>query len=231
MRSTSPISIARNACLAASSTPFLAFIDDDELVTPNWLSALLKTQHETGADVILGPVKALYNSDYPHWMQAGDFHSTLPVWVNNTIVTGYSCNVLIKRAAFFESISFREDLGRSGGEDTAYFWSLHMAGARIQFAPDAIVTEAVPQERATLRWLLKRRFRSGQTHGLLLLETPINTPIEIATASAKALYCLLFVVLSIGWPQPRAFWLLRSAVHVGVVSRLLGCKTVEPYGK
>lgn len=56
----SNISIARNACLSESRADYLAFIDDDETAPPHWLAALMEKAGETGADVVLGPVTAVY---------------------------------------------------------------------------------------------------------------------------------------------------------------------------
>ena len=61
-------------------------------------------------------------------------------------------------------------LGQSGGEDTHFFSHLHAAGGRIVFAEDAMLSEPVPENRASFLWLAKRRFRSGQTHGRLLAD-------------------------------------------------------------
>ena len=84
----SNISIARNACLDHASGDFLAFIDDDETASEDWLSELLIMADTTGADAVLGPVQAVYGNAAPAWMRRGDFHSTLPVWVAGEILTG-----------------------------------------------------------------------------------------------------------------------------------------------
>ena len=221
------ISIARNACLDASAAPLVAFIDDDELVTQGWLEALLAIK----ADIVLGPVKALYAPNSPSWMCRGDFHSTNPVWVEDDIITGYTCNVLIARDAIGD-LRFREELGRSGGEDTAFFAALHAKGKTIAFADDAVVTEDVPEHRAALMWLVKRRFRSGQTHALLLLENPRGSVLRMVfIAKMKANYCFLMMLVTLLQPVRWRFWLLRGVVHAGVVMRLLGIGAIEQYGR
>jgi succinoglycan biosynthesis protein ExoM len=116
------ISVARNACLNASPASFLAFIDDDEIATPEWLHALVTKLVNDKADIVLGPVQANYSSECPVWIRRGDFHSARPVTFRNEIRTGYSGNVLIQRTKkSLQSLRFREDLGRSGGEDTVFF--------------------------------------------------------------------------------------------------------------
>ncbi len=220
------ISVARNACLNAATAPLIAFLDDDELAPPEWLMVLVSTITSAQADIVLGPVRALYPANAPVWMTEGDFHATSPVWVNGQIITGYTCNVIFRRETL-GSLRFRPELGRSGGEDTAFFTSLHNAGHRIAFAPEAILTEAVTPERAKLCWLLKRRFRSGQTHGQLL---PIKGAKAITKATGKMLYCYAMAAGNPHNPVRWRFWLLRGTVHAGVVAKLLGKREVIQYG-
>src|SRR5690606_19160150 len=150
---------------------FLAFIDDDEEASTEWLLLLLMIAEATGADAVLGPVRARYGADAPDWMRRGDFHSTSPVWVGGEIRTGYTCNVLLRRASpALAGRRFNLALGKSGGEDTDFFTHMHRAGGKIAFAANAVVEERVPPGRARLSWLARRRFRMGQTHGRLLAE-------------------------------------------------------------
>jgi succinoglycan biosynthesis protein ExoM len=61
------ISVARNACLDAATAPLVAFIDDDEVASPEWLVALVGTWESSNADVVLGPVQALYGARLCGW--------------------------------------------------------------------------------------------------------------------------------------------------------------------
>ena len=223
------ISRARNACLTSATAPFIAFIDDDEVAGPQWLSALMDIQKKADADAVLGPVQAVYRPECPAWLKKSDFHSSLPVWKDGKIVSGGSGNVLLRRASVL-ALRFREDLGRSGGEDTAYFHELIKVDGRIAFAKDAIVTESVPEERENFLWLLKRRFRFGQTHGLLLLEAAPDIPrtrIKNAViATFKTAFCLLMTLLNFFRDQSMRFWGLRAALHAGVTCQLMGNKRV-----
>ncbi|MBK5570212.1 glycosyltransferase [Ensifer sp. SSB1] len=229
----SNISIARNACLDNSAGHYLAFVDDDETVARTWLVQLLDTALATGADVVLGPVRAEYALSAPNWMRRGDFHSTRPVWVEGEIRTGYTCNVLIDltRPVLFGR-RFNLALGRTGGEDTEFFRHMHAAGGRLAYAPDALVFEPVPEKRARLAWLAKRRFRSGQTHGRLLSEPgrPARQMVEIARATAKSGYCAAASLILLGSPVARSRYALRAIMHAGVVSGLLGVRELQQYG-
>ncbi len=226
------ISIARNACLVEATAPLLAFIDDDEVVTPGWLSALLETLTRTGADAVLGPVRALYDVDCPTWMQRGDFHSTFPVEAKGEIITGYTCNILFRRDAMpFQGLRFRESLGRSGGEDTVFFSNAYKKGARITYAPGAVVNEAVSPDRQSFAWLARRRFRAGQTHGLLILEDTRGARLpNLAKAMAKAIFCFAAAFILVIKTDRAHYWILRGMLHCGVAARLLGKRERVYYG-
>ncbi|MGF6159329.1 succinoglycan biosynthesis protein ExoM [Ensifer sp. KUDG1] len=229
----SNISIARNACLDNCTGHYLAFVDDDETVSRTWLVQLLDTAQTTGADVVLGPVRAEYTLSAPNWMRRGDFHSTRPVWVDGEIRTGYTCNVLIDltRAVVFNR-RFNLALGQTGGEDTEFFRHMHADGGRLAYAPDALVFEPVPEKRARLAWLAKRRFRSGQTHGRLLGEPGQagSRVAEIVRATAKSGYCAVASLLLLGSPVARSRYALRAIMHAGVVSGLIGVRELQQYG-
>ncbi len=229
----SNISIARNACLSESRADYLAFIDDDETAPPHWLAALMEKAGETGADVVLGPVTAVYREKAPGWMKRGDFHSTVPVWVNGEIITGYTCNTLLKMdAPSVKDRRFALALGQSGGEDTHFFSHLHASGGRIVFAQKAVLSEPVPENRARFMWLAKRRFRSGQTHGRVLAEKKpgARRVMQVLKAGSKVLYCAVFAALNGFNAVRRNRYALRGALHLGSVSGAFGVREIRQYG-
>ncbi|RFC65757.1 MULTISPECIES: glycosyltransferase family 2 protein [Mesorhizobium] len=226
------ISIARNACLDAVSGDYFAFIDDDETATGNWLSALVAKARQSGADVVLGPVRARYDEHAPDWLKAGNFHETRPVWVKGEIRTGYSCNVLVKVGAA-SVIGRRFDLarGKSGGEDTEFFDAVFAAGGRIEFAPEAWVEEPVPENRACFKWLARRRFRSGQTHGgLLRRKSASGVAKQLPIAFAKFVYSLGSVFAPPFHEVSAKRALLRAVLHAGAMTGLLGWRQPQIYG-
>ncbi|MBD9375297.1 glycosyltransferase family 2 protein [Rhizobium sp. ARZ01] len=228
----SNISIARNACLDQSRGEFLAFIDDDETASPEWLVRLVETMSENGADVVLGPVKAQYGTA-PKWMRRADLHSTRPVWVGGEIRTGYTCNVLLRLTARpLAGRRFSLSLGRTGGEDTEFFSLAKHAGARIAFAPTAWVHEPVTESRATFAWLARRRYRMGQTHGRLLADRPHNggRVAQVGLAAAKSLFCAGACIATAFFPAQRYRYALRAIMHAGAVSGLMGVREIEQYG-
>lgn len=61
------VSNARNAAMkVASSSRYIAFLDDDMCASPEWLSSLLKTSKSFGAGLVFGPTYAVMpNKDDP----------------------------------------------------------------------------------------------------------------------------------------------------------------------
>ncbi len=228
------ISIARNCALEACEARYLAFIDDDEIASRNWLLDMIQAATSQNVDVVLGPVQALYDGDAPKWMQKSALHSTQPVWVDGKIETGYSCNVLIdKNSPAVDGLQFDLKLGQSGGEDTKFFHQVAQRGGQIGYAPDALIYEDVPKARTSLVWLIKRRIRMGQTHGQLLAEAkpgPMGLVKGLAIAISKMAYCGGAVALSFWHSGRRNTALLRGFLHFGVVLGLIGMRNMRLYG-
>lgn len=226
------ISLARNAALDAATAEWIAFLDDDETAAPGWLDALLAKGRAEGLDAVLGPVDAVYGPEAPAWQKAMDLHSTRPVVSGGEIRKGYAGNVLLRRASIeFRGLRFDLALGRTGGEDDCFFHALTDSGGRIGFAQDALAWEPVPQGRTRLSWLLRRSFRGGQTHGTRLASGRGGGGrlAQAALAAAKAAACLVAMTASLGSPARRGGWLLRAALHLGVVARLAGRRELELY--
>lgn len=231
----SNISLARNTCLDHATGDVLAFADDDETCSREWLVELVAAWRRTGADVVLGPVRAIYAAGAPKWIRRGDFHSIRPVWVKGEIRTGYTSNALLDRGSpAIASRRFKLELGRSGGEDTEFFGALHRSGGRIAYAPNAWTFEPVAAERATFAWLARRHFRSGQTHGRLLAERSrglLERARALAGAAAKVAYCLAMSGLTAASTRRRNANLLRCLLHVGAVGGLVGMREITQYGE
>lgn len=227
------ISLARNACLTECTADYMAFIDDDETASSSWLQQLHAVISSTGADAVLGPVQAIYGEHAPPWMRHGDFHSTLPVWVGGTIRTGYTCNVILDmRSPHIRGRRFDLALGQSGGEDTQFFTSVTDSGGTIGYASQAVLCEVVPARRASFSWLLKRRFRSGQTHGRIVAgrHTGWKRLMQGGLALSKLGYCSLASLATAVAPVRRNRYALRAALHAGAVSGLLGVREIRQYG-
>ncbi len=190
------VAAARNACLDAAWGSWIAFIDDDEIAEPDWLSRLIAAQLDHGADVVKGFVRAVYPLGTPDWVKIADPYTrdygptgTQP----KRLATG---NVLFLRDMVERhQLRFNTTFGRSGGEDTEFFRCLRATGAKIVASRDAIVNEIVPESRTTKVYLVSRYKRMGRTDGFKMrLGLSSRSPISAISKAA-----LLVTVL---WSYP-----------------------------
>lgn len=224
------ISIARNACLDAVRADFAAMIDDDETADPGWLAALLRRAEETGADVVFGPVLAEYGPEAPDWMRRLGYHSSHPERRGGVVETGHAGNALLRLGgAPWREERFDLGRGRSGGEDTEYFFRLRRAGALFEIAGDAVIREPVPAGRLRFGWLLRRRYRMGQSHAASATAATARARLA-ATAAAKAGICGLAACVTLPSATRRNLWTLRMGLHAGVVAGCLSVPQPELYG-
>jgi succinoglycan biosynthesis protein ExoM len=220
------ISVARNACLEASDSAWLAFMDDDETAAEDWLARLLAARD--GADVVFGPSVAVYDSSAPRWMKRGAFHGHTP---RNPNASGapHTANVLIRRASIGD-LRFDPALGRTGGEDTIFFHALWLKGARRASALDAKVFERVAPQRAKSAWLARRRFRAGQTHAHLMARFhPRRRATVLLLSALKIVYSVIAAVVSAPFPIARMRNAFRAVFHAGVIAHALGGGLYQEY--
>jgi succinoglycan biosynthesis protein ExoM len=153
---------ARNRLVHEARGEFVAFVDDDEEVSPRWLAELCAETARHGADGGIGPVLPRFHASAPQWMVEGRFfdRERLPTGTVLHWKSTRTGNCLIRRAALTAlagPFDLRFDL--TGGEDSQMFRRLIAGGARLIAIDSAIVYEHLPATRTTKRWLLRRWFR------------------------------------------------------------------------
>ena len=223
------ISVARNAALEDASTPWIAFLDDDEYAAPNWLGALIAARR--GANAVFGPCEAIYRDGTPAWIRAGDYHSNRIALRKGRIDTGYTSNVLIDMG-FVRSQGLRFDLalGRTGGEDTMFFHRMYRKGGMLTYANDAIVYEDVVPSRINLVWIARRRLRAGQVYAKMFhdLDGPAYRR-ATWTSLFKIAACAAMSAASAYQPSRAMWWLMRGTFHIGMLSYVIGLGIHQEY--
>lgn len=222
------ISVARNAALDATPTRWLAFLDDDEVAAHDWLERLVAGRD--GQAVVIGQVVAVYGEGLPGWAPSLDFHSNR-IADAGRIDNAYTSNALIDLDFVRRhQIRFAVECGVTGGEDTLFFRSITTAGGGMAYRPDSIVYEDVTPGRATLSWVMRRKFRSGQTHALMLSRFDKRAHARLPlTSTAKAVYSVLRAALVLPRPNRAIWWLARGALHAGASAYCLKPRILEEY--
>ena len=227
------ISVARNAGLDAAvarGADWVAFLDDDEIAEPDWLATLLACAKANGSDAVFGPSIANYGPDAPDWMRREDYHSNWPERRGGVVQTGHTCNALLRLGdAPWRAERFDVARGRAGGEDTEFFFRLYHQGARFEISETAVVREGVPLGRLSFRWLARRKYRSGQSYAAVTRGAASRLKLGLS-AGTKALACASGALIYFWSEERRNFWLLRGALHIGVIAGCLSLRQPEIYG-
>lgn len=195
------ISHARNAAMEAATeagVDWLAFVDDDEQVRHDWLRLLWSGARESGAQLAGGPVlpvaPARGSSDEQNEVLAY-FERAAAVSdarKDAAMATGQrfdlATNNWICDLHAFNLAGLRFDLrfGLSGGEDTDLSRRAYGAGLKLAWIAQAIVTEEVPAERLSARYIFERaRAQSITKFQLLKAARPQRAPLD---ASVQVLF-------------------------------------------
>lgn len=159
------VATARNAGLAATEAPLIAFLDDDEEALPGWLAALLTAQETTSADVVFGPIRGRVPAG-TGWATAylERFFGRAGPNADQLIEDPFGCgnSLMVRATALPGPAPFDVAADQAGGEDDALFAALSARGGRFGWAANAWVDEHAPAHRATLRYALSRAFAYGQ---------------------------------------------------------------------
>jgi glycosyltransferase involved in cell wall biosynthesis len=228
------ISQARNTLLdnVPSGCDYLAMIDDDEYPAAEWLDSLLATQQSTGADVVRGPVVAVYNEAAPAWVVNGGYfgwpHDQAAYRDGQMMNSASTGNTLVNMEPIRRwTIRFDTGLALSGGEDTVFFDTLHARGCRIAYSTTAAVEEFIPPERTTLKALLRLSYRNGNNRlgKHLRLSAYSGRPSRVASFIAiQAIKALRDIC--VGCIRVAGFWLPQRAgpdrFHDGLVQMAKG---------
>ncbi|OMG55124.1 hypothetical protein BJN45_08230 [Azonexus hydrophilus] len=222
------ISIARNACLKNSSGKYLAFIDDDEIADINWLGTLHSALTSNNVDGVFGAILPIHDPAIPQWIvKSSPF---LKFFKNNNarVETGGTGNLLMKSQIVKETgLSFNQDFGRTGGEDTLFFYELNKAGYIFICENKSIVNEHVTPDRVVLSKLFKRYCRGGQTYAYINNKGhgPIRRAKEFVNGLIKLIVSSIFFVLVFPVNKSTGLvWYLKMAANYGKIKYFAGAK-------
>jgi glycosyltransferase involved in cell wall biosynthesis len=173
---------ARNRGLRESTTPIVAFTDDDARPEPGWLSALVSGFGSPDVHAVTGLVlpaeldtsaQSMFEDVYGGMskgflvrlhVQAGRRHLYRPERV------GVGCNMAFRREVLLEAGGFDPvlDVGTptGGGGDLDAFQRVLESGAAIVYRPDAVVRHLHRRELPQLR---RQLFDNGRGYSAMLL--------------------------------------------------------------
>jgi len=194
------LSYARNIGAENALGEIVAFIDDDAIADEKWLENMVSNYDDLNVLGVGGFVKPLWENKRPTWFPeelnwiVGCSYKGLPE--NKSLIRNpIGCNMSFRKKVFKKVGYFRTDIGRFGkkltaNEETAFSIRVleKMPGSKIVYDPSAVVYHMVDNNRANLKYVLKRSFYEGVSKALIT-DSKSNLPITDI---------VFFDVLSIG---------------------------------
>ena len=152
------ISSARNRAIDESlklGAEWIAFMDDDEYPTENWLSEIVELISRTGTgsdegEVYVGPVVRDLDGVAPDWLQMRPPRHA----EGAALDTCATNNVVFHRrlvAPDGVALRFKDAFGLSGGEDSDFFGRATQQGIKIRWSWKPVVHEMFHKNRLTMR--------------------------------------------------------------------------------
>ena len=168
------LSYARNAGIAQAQGDIIAFIDDDERIVPDFISAYITLfDRHPAAMASGGKIIAEYPTGRPEWMSHyterpianpmdfGDYIRTFP---RGRIPGGG--NMAMRREVFDKVGLFNTSLGRTGkrligGEESDLFERIAEAGMECYYTPRAVMYHIIPAEKLTACYFERLCYNTG----------------------------------------------------------------------
>lgn len=192
------LSNVRNELLknAFSLNPdYIVFVDDDEYVTVEWLNELVKTIITNRGDMAMGPVVSKLNPDSSRyiscWLERQEYLNGTKL---NFVRTG---NLILSVKSLTErKIWFDPRFNETGGEDSFFGIQMIKCGASVYWAANAVVYETVPENRANIKWVLKRYYNGANVYTYILKVEKNYLKLIKRPLSVWSMFCWVYVHLS-----------------------------------
>lgn len=209
------ISLTRNKCVESSSGEYILFIDDDEIASPAWIQTMVHTVKEYEADAAFGQVRSHFDAGIPEWIKKNHIYNrpSPPTGTEATLTRSGNC---IVKASLLKSIPgpFDPAYGLTGGEDTHLFGRLKRQGAKYVNCKEAWISEYVPPERTTTKYLIKRSYIMGNNFTRRYLELSAGNTSEKYKAIIKAIALGMASIFLTLFTFPNKYWGLHWATKI-----------------
>lgn len=161
------LSAARNRGLKEAAGPIVAFLDDDALATPGWLSAILDAfETEPRPACVGGPVEPWWENQKPNWFPASLLgchyrnYGEDARWCNYPSEHPVGCNMAFVKQRIEELGGFNVRLEKYNDE-TELMERLVNSGGALFYEPRASVRHLIAKERLNIGWQIRRHFHEG----------------------------------------------------------------------
>ncbi|MCL1475237.1 glycosyltransferase family 2 protein [Argonema antarcticum] len=170
------LSVARNTGARVATGKILAYLDDDAVASPGWLSVLYAAyQNDEKLAIAGGKVTLIWPEGYsaPSWLSedlAGNLGAynlgDKLVYIKNPGLTPRGLNYSIRSTFLAQIGGFNVNLGRVGknllsNEELLMTEQALKLGWQVAYLPDALVAHNVSPERLNQSWFFSRSWWQG----------------------------------------------------------------------
>lgn len=222
------LSNARNCGIACASGEYIAIIDDDETIVPEYVEAYIDFfDRYREALAAGGAVIARYETARPKWMSR-----YTEQMIANPIGFGRGVghfpagripaggNMAFRREAFARYGGFNPALGRngkslSGGEESDLFERMRAGGEVLYYVPRAAIYHYIPDEKLTAERFDRLSYAVGRSK-YLRAELHGTESALLADEKRKRLYTAVLALLYVLTLRPaKAKWLIAMRRGIG----------------
>ena len=222
------IALARNRAVENAVGDFVAFIDDDEFPTKQWLLTLFKACTEHDVDGVLGPVKPHFDEETPKWVVKGKFYER-PTYPTGYVINwekGRTGNVLLKKRILAgEERPFSPEF--RCGSDQDFFRRMIANGHLFIWCNEAVAYEVVPPVRWKRTFMCRRALLSGtvtSNHPTFGVRDIAKSLVAVPVYTAALPFALV-----LGHSRFMTL-VVKLFNHVGKLLQVLGINAIrEPY--
>lgn len=170
------LSVARNTGAKETTSPILAYLDDDAEASSQWLRILVEAYNKNEKLAIAGGKVTLIfpnGMTHPQWI-SNDLAAGLGAYdlgdkvvnINNPGLTPRGLNYSLRRTFLEQVGGFDANLGRVGkkllSNEELYMTELALQkGWQVAYLPDALAAHNVAPERLKADWFLRRSWWQG----------------------------------------------------------------------
>jgi glycosyltransferase involved in cell wall biosynthesis len=159
------LNAARNSGLREAAAPLVAFVDDDVLVPPGWLDALVDgADRHPEAEAFGGPIRARFEGHAPRGCGREDPPiTTLDLGAQDVEAEMvWGANFAVRRSAVERIGEFDESLDRAHGDEEDWLLRLRAHGGRIVYLADAGLDHRRSADDSGLRTLARAAYHRGR---------------------------------------------------------------------
>ena len=228
------LSFARNRGIRESEAEYIAIIDDDERISPDFIASYISFFDSTPDAVAAGgPIFAEYPTGRPRWMS----HFTERP-VANTMYFGDEVrlfpkgripgggNMALRRSSVRRYGVFDTSLGYVGeslvgGEESDLFERLRIAEAKYYYVPKAVMYHIIPAEKLTSEYLSRLSYNIGvsQLRRAKFYHRVALVRIQEIVKWAITVLLALWYIVTLQWSKARYLLMMRRNITRGLWSK------------